>query len=293
MRLYTVKIGGEEKIAVGYKGEEGLYLQESFGLSFKDMNDLIETASDSQLELLGRRPGGLAAVSMKEVEILAPIPRPRQDVICLGVNYADHAEESAKFDAGTIIKERKYTVYFSKRVNESVPQGGNIPMYEGIVDSLDYEVELAVIIRRDAKGISAQSARQYIFGYTIVNDVSARNVQTRHSQWYLGKSLDGFMPMGPCIVTADEVGDASNLDLRCYVNGELRQNSNTKMLVKKIPEIVEELSAGMTLKAASIIATGTPAGVGFSFSPPKYLKEGDQIECRIQNIGSLFNRVVK
>jgi 2-keto-4-pentenoate hydratase/2-oxohepta-3-ene-1,7-dioic acid hydratase in catechol pathway len=293
MRLYTVKIGGEEKIAVGYKGEEGLYLQESFGLSFKDMNDLIETASDSQLELLGRRPDGLAAVSMKEVEILAPIPRPRQDVICLGVNYADHAEESAKFDAGTIKNERKYTVYFSKRVNESVPQWGNIPMYEGIVDSLDYEVELAVIIRRDAKGISAQSARQYIFGYTIVNDVSARNVQTRHSQWYLGKSLDGFMPMGPCIVTADEVGDASNLDLRCYVNGELRQNSNTKMLVKKIPEIVEELSAGMTLKAASIIATGTPAGVGFSFSPPKYLKEGDQIECRIQNIGSLFNRVVK
>lgn len=293
MRLYTVKIGNEEKIAVGYKDKEGLYLQESFGLSFKDMNDFIEKASDAQLEMLSRQPVGPASVPLEEVEILAPIPRPRQDVLCLGVNYADHAKESAKFDSDNIKSERKYTVYFSKRVNEAVPDGGKVPMYEGIVDSLDYEVELAIIIRRDAKEISAENAHDYIFGYTIVNDVSARNIQTRHSQWYLGKSFDGFMPMGPCIVTTDEVGDANNLDLQCYVNGELRQSSNTTMLIKKIPEIIEELSQGMTLKAATIIATGTPAGVGFSFDPPKYLKEGDQIECRIQNIGSLFNRVVK
>ena len=157
------------------------------------------------------------------------------------------------------------------------------------MDSLDYECELGVIIGKDAFQVSKEDVADYIFGYTIVNDVSARNLQTRHKQWYFGKSLDGFTPMGPCIVTADEFAFPPKVGISCLVNGEVRQDSNTGNLIAGIAEIISMLSEGMTLQAGTIIATGTPAGVGMGMVPPTFLKEGDVVECRIEGIGVLRN----
>lgn len=184
-------------------------------------------------------------------------------------------------------------MYFSKRLQRAVAPGDKIDGHFDICDSLDYEVELGVVIGRDAKNVKAADAGKYIFGYTIVNDVSARNLQTRHKQWYFGKSLDDFTPMGPCILSADEVGAMPELDIRCYVNGEKRQDSNTRMMIFDIPYIIEELSAGMTLKAGTVIATGTPSGVALGMPPEvqKYLESGDVVRCEIDGIGVLENTI--
>lgn len=293
MRFFTINLDGKEKVAVGYQEAEELFLLEAFGLKASDMNELIVNMTEENLALLRQPPAGATPIPFDRAVLCAPIPRPRQDVVCLGLNYFDHAKEAAKFSGEAFGGERPATIYFSKRVNEAVAPGGTISAYGGLVDSLDYEAELGVILGKDAKGVPAKEAFDYIFGYTIINDVSARNLQTKHKQWYLGKSLDGFTPMGPCIVTPDDIGDPEQLELECYVNGELRQKSSTAMLMKTIPEMIEELSAGMTLLAGTIIATGTPAGVGMGMTPPAFLKEGDKVECRIEKIGSLLSVIGK
>ena len=188
-------------------------------------------------------------------------------------------------------KDKPYTIYFSKRVSEAAGDKETIPSYKGLVDSLDYEAELGVVLGRDAKGVKAEDAEKFIFGYTIINDFSARNLQTRHKQWYLGKSLDKLTSIGPCIVTKDEIGNVADLGIRSYVNGELRQNSNTGFMIQTIGGAVEELSEGMTLLAGTLIATGTPAGVGMGFNPPKFLKTGDKVICEIDKIGRLENTI--
>ena len=225
------------------------------------------------------------------VTLLAPIPHPRQDIICLGINYRDHAEEAARFSGDAFRKERPIPIYFSKRVAEAVPPNGWIDSHPGLVEQLDYEAELVVVIGRTAKDVPANQAGEYIFGYTILNDVSARVLQTAHKQWYFGKGLDGFTPMGPWITTADEVAFPPALAISSKVNGELRQHSNTSLLMTGIAEIIEELSSGITLLPGTIIATGTPAGVGMGFDPPKFLKSGDVVECTIEGIGTLCNTV--
>jgi len=224
----------------------------------------------------------------------AVIPRPRGDVICLGVNFAAHAEESARFkgilrggDDGT----RPYPVYFSKRVREAVADGAAIPAYEGYVTQLDYEVELAVIIGRPARNVPREKAFEHVFGYTILNDVSARNLQKRHGQWFLGKSLDGFCPLGPVIVTEDEFRRPPHLSLTSRVNGEVRQHSSTDLMLFDIAYVIEDLSRGMTLESGTIISMGTPAGVGMGFNPPRFMKKGDIVECEIEGIGVLKNIV--
>jgi len=278
MKLITCLYEGEER--VGALTENGVVF-----LPYADMNTLVETASPAQLKCEG------GAVPLAEVTLLAPIPRPRQDVICLGMNYRDHEKEAAKYDADAFTKERPVAVYFSKRVSRAGDPDGVIPRYEGLVERLDYEAELAVIIGRTAKNVPASEAGDYVFGYTVLNDVSARDLQTGHKQWYFGKGLDGFTPMGPCILTADEVPFPPALDISCEVNGQLRQNSNTRLLIHGIGEIIEELSAGMTLLPGTIIATGTPAGVGMGFDPPKFLESGDEVACTIQGIGTLRSAV--
>lgn len=225
----------------------------------------------------------------EDARLLSPIPVPLQDVICLGLNYTEHAEEAAAFSSESFITKDRYPVYFSKRVFHSPADKDPVPAYEGLVDSLDYEAELAVIIGRDIKGVSPKEVPGCIFGYTILNDFSARNLQTRHTQWYLGKSLDGYTPMGPCIVTADEFSFPPALAISSTVNGELRQNSTTDMMIFGIDRIVSELSAAMTLRAGTIISTGTPKGVGMGFHPPKFLKKGDVVSCSIEGIGTLTN----
>lgn len=228
-------------------------------------------------------------VSREEIRLLAPIPRPEQDVICLGMNFADHTEEAARFHP-TMLRE-DYAVYFSKRVNEAVPDGGVIDSHPDVTQKLDYEAEVAFVIGKDAYRIPPDEAKEYVFGYTILNDVSAREVQTRHKQFYLGKSLDTFTPMGPCIVTADEFGFPPDIGLRCRVNGELRQDGNTKQWIFGIQDVISDLSAAMTLKAGTIISMGTPAGVGMGFDPPRFLKKGDVVECWADGIGVLTNLI--
>ena len=276
MKLITCLCRGEER--VGALTEEGVAF-----LPYPDMNTLIETLP----------PAAFAAASaskpvpLEDVTLLAPIPRPRQDVICLGMNYRDHEKEAARYDAEAFTKEKPAAVYFSKRVSRAGDPDGTIPRYKGLVERLDYEAELAVIIGKTARNVKAEEAGAYIFGYTVLNDVSARDLQTGHKQWYFGKGLDGFTPMGPCILTADETAFPPALEISCAVNGEERQHSNTSLLIHGIPEIIEELSAGMTLLPGTVIATGTPAGVGLGFEPPRFLEAGDVVECTIQNIGTL------
>lgn len=257
-------------------------------LPFADMNALIE-APRAQLEAAVQAAG--AALPLSTVTLLAPIPRPRQDVICLGINYRAHADESTRYDAAAFGGERPVPIYFSKRVSEAVPPQGYIESHPGLVERLDYEAELAVIIGRTARNVAAADVADYIFGYTVLNDVSARLLQTTHKQWYFGKGLDGFTPMGPCITTADEISFPPALAISSRVNGEPRQDSTTDLLITGIADIIAELSSGMTLLPGTIIATGTPAGVGMGFDPPKFLKPGDVVECSIENIGTLRNTV--
>ena len=257
-------------------------------LPFADMNALIE-APRAQLEAAVQAAG--AALPLSTVTLLAPLPRPRQDVICLGINYRAHADESTRYDAAAFGGERPVPIYFSKRVSEAVPPQGYIESHPGLVERLDYEAELAVIIGRTARNVAAADVADYIFGYTVLNDVSARLLQTTHKQWYFGKGLDGFTPMGPCITAADEISFPPALAISSRVNGEPRQDSTTDLLITGIADIIAELSSGMTLLPGTIIATGTPAGVGMGFDPPKFLKPGDVVECSIENIGTLRNTV--
>ena len=283
MKLITYRLEGAEH--VGALTSDGTAVAP---LPYADMNTLIETAS---LEDLRTAAAEARTVPLDQVELLAPIPRPRQDVICLGMNYLDHAREAAQYNAEAFDKEKPVAVYFSKRVTEAVAPEGFIERHADLVERLDYESELAVILGKTARNIRGEDAGNYIFGYTILNDVSARDVQTGHKQWYFGKSLDGFTPMGPCIVTADEIAYPPALDISAAVNGEMRQHSNTSLFITTIGQALEELTAGMTLLPGTILSTGTPAGVGMGFDPPKFLQSGDVVECTIAGIGTLRNTV--
>ena len=286
MKLVTYQYDGIER--VGALTPDGAAI---LPLPYPDMNTLIESASFADLlSAASAAESSGASVPAAEAVLCAPIPRPRQDIICLGMNYRDHLTEAANYDSA-FAKERPVTVYFSKRVSQAVAPEGFIERHAGLTERLDYENELAVILGRAARDVKAADAADYIFGYTIVNDVSAREVQTSHKQFYFGKSLDGFTPLGPCITTADEIAFPPALTLTTLVNGEPRQSSNTSLLLNSIAEIIEELSSGMTLLPGTIIATGTPAGVGMGFDPPKFLASGDVVACTIEGIGTLRNTV--
>lgn len=278
MKLYTIADNGKERAGVLRDDKIHLFKGEV------KISDIISHGMDKyEIESNG--------ISIDEADILAPIPEPAQDVICLGINYLKHGKEAAKYNKEAFLRDQPYAIYFSKRVNRAVATGEEIISHSDIVDKLDYECELAFIIGKDAKNVPIEDVQDYIFGYTIINDVSARDQQTNHKQWYFGKSLDGFTPMGPCIVTADEIVFPPELRLESTVNGELRQSAITSDMVFDIRHIVSELSSGMTLKAGTIIATGTPEGVGMGFNPPRFLKPGDEVVCEIENIGKLINKV--
>jgi 2-keto-4-pentenoate hydratase/2-oxohepta-3-ene-1,7-dioic acid hydratase in catechol pathway len=181
-------------------------------------------------------------------------------------------------------------IIFTKASNTIIGPGDVIPLHAGLTQQLDYEAELALVIGTRGTRIRRADAYRYVFGYTIANDVTARDLQLKHRQWFLGKSLDGSCPMGPYVVTADEV-NAAALDIRCWVNGELRQNANTRDLIFDIPTLIETISAGFTFEPGDIISTGTPAGVGIGFKPPKFLKTGDVVKIEIEGIGTLTNTI--
>ena len=262
------------------------------GLSYETLSDAIPFLTPQVRAGLQLAIAGIPALSVDAVQLQSPIPCPAQDVVCLGINYMAHSDEAEKYSADAFATKHQDAIYFSKRVSRAVPDGGFIEAHIDLVQKLDYECELAVILGKDARDVPAGQTKDYVFGYTILNDVSARDVQTAHKQWYFGKSLDGFTPIGPCIVTADEFDTyPPKLGIRSFVNGEKRQDSNTGLQIFDIDHVIHELSQGMTLKAGTIIATGTPAGVGMGMDPPQFLKPGDTVRCEIDGIGSLTNTV--
>jgi 2-keto-4-pentenoate hydratase/2-oxohepta-3-ene-1,7-dioic acid hydratase in catechol pathway len=284
---FTRKEHGREEL--GILREQRVLPLEELGFSFRDMNDLILRAGPWERAAMASAQGeGLA---LSEVRLLSPIPRPLQDVLCLGLNYYDHAAEASGFSKDAFGVELAAPIFFSKRVGFSQGTGAPIPAHRDLTEKLDFENELGVIIGRDADRVSPEEAPDYIFGYTVVNDVSAREVQTRHKQWYFGKSLEGFCPMGPCILTADEVPFPPRLRIWTTLNGELRQDSSTGCLIHGVAEIISTLSQGMVLRAGTVIATGTPKGVLMGGEDPVFLQPGDEVVCAIEGIGELRNTV--
>ena len=238
-------------------------------------------------------PAQGAALPLAEVQLRAPLPHPRRNIFCVGKNYHAHAQEFARsgFDSsakagGEIPAE---PIIFSK-VPECVIATGEAIEMPKVSTAIDYEAELAVVIGKGGKGILKAEAMDHVWGYTIVNDVTARDWQNRHMQWHMGKSFDTFCPMGPWLVSADTV-DGTHTRVRCWVNGQERQNASTTDLIFDIPTLIETLSAGITLYPGDVIATGTPVGVGIGFTPPKYLTAGDVVRVEIDGIGVLENPV--
>lgn len=287
MKLYTIIYEGKSHVCVETAKDQLAMLP------YDTMNHLLLDDPQRRSEILSKAYAGPATLFDDLFQVVAPIPNPLQDIICLGMNYLEHKAEAEFYDPDAFTRDRGLAVYFSKRATHCPGPGDPIPGHFNIVEELDYETELAVILGKDAKNVPRDEVFDYVFGYTILNDVSARNLQTGHKQWTFGKGLDGFAPMGPCIVTQDEFDGPPALAIRTYVNGELRQSAKTDQLIFSIVDIIHELSQGMTLKAGTIIATGTPAGVGMGFDPPRFLKVGDVVRCEIEGIGALENHVTE
>ena len=235
-----------------------------------------------------------ALVGLSEVTLKAPIPQPRRDIMAVGRNYHEHAQEfhNSGFDAtsGTTAVPEDPIIFTKATTSVSGPFDP-IPSYLDNTHSTDYEGELAVIIGKSGRGILKADAFDYVFGYSTSNDVTARTLQHKHKQWFIGKSFDGFCPMGPVLLTKDEAGDPNTFQLKTEVNGELRQDSSCSKLIFNIPTLIETISAGITLLPGDIIVTGTPVGVGIGFDPPKFLVKGDVVKVTIEPIGSIENKV--
>lgn len=238
--------------------------------------------------------GPEARLALEGVTVLPPLPLPVRNLMCVGKNYAAHAGEfrgTAGSASGVSGDLPEHPIFFTKASTAVIGPGDAIPAYLDPTASVDYEGELAVVIGTGGRGIRASDAWDHVFGYTLVNDVTSRELQKRHGQWFVGKSLDGFCPMGPMLVTADEVPDLLAALLTTTVNGELRQSGCLADLIFDIPTLIETLSRTMTLVPGDVIATGTPEGVGAGFSPPRYLRPGDQVELHVSGVGTLRSPV--
>lgn len=232
-----------------------------------------------------------ARFSYDEITLLAPIPRPAKNIFCVGRNYLDHINEGYKA-RGMEVKLPEHIQLFSKPPTTVIGPGGKIRYDEKITQKLDYEIELGVVLGKSGRDIAEDTAMEHIFGYTVINDITARDLQRLHDQWFKGKGLDASCPMGPWIITKDEIADPQNIQLTLTVNGKIRQSASTSQMIFKLPAIISELSKGLTLEAGDIIATGTPSGVGYAMDPPGLLKNGDVVRCEISGIGAIVNTVV-
>jgi 2-keto-4-pentenoate hydratase/2-oxohepta-3-ene-1,7-dioic acid hydratase in catechol pathway len=235
--------------------------------------------SDENLRVELERP-------LAEVKLLAPIPRPARNVVCVGLNYAEHASESAVTQG---IPE--VPVFFTKPSSTVIGPDADIPWHGHVSRRIDWEVELVVVIGKRGRDIAEGDALDYVFGYTVGNDVTARDLQRRHQQWYKGKGLDGFCPLGPWIVTRDEIRDPQDVHLSLRVNGESKQDAHTSDMIFSVAALISSWAQGMTLEPGDLLMTGTPSGVGFARKPPEYLQPGDVVEAEIDRIGSLRNQV--
>jgi 2-keto-4-pentenoate hydratase/2-oxohepta-3-ene-1,7-dioic acid hydratase in catechol pathway len=262
--------------------------------SIQEIIEQYETVQESlQILSTASEQGQLdeASYPLTEVTLAAPIPRPRKNIMCLATNYTEHIQETAA------LREHGGKAPIEPVIFTKAPTSINSPYGEFTIDpavstQIDWEVELGVIIGKTGKNIRQEDAMDYVFGYTVLNDITARDLQSRHKQFFKGKSLDGSCPIGPWIVTADEINDPHNLPLQLRVNGEIKQNGNTKQMIFSIRDMIAVLSLGMTLEAGDILATGTPGGVGFSRKPPEFLKPGDIMETEVTGIGTIRTTIV-
>ena len=293
MKFATIEnAAGEQSVVLVNSETERFWPVSDLISGFKgDMNQLVQSWATLKSDLVPQGEG----FPLEDVTLKAPI-LPRRNLFCVGKNYHEHAAEFSKsgFDHsakdGEIAPE--FPVVFTKTPDTVIATNDKIPRHASVTDQLDYEAEFAVSIGKGGLGISKADAYAHVFGYTIVNDMTARDLQKNHRQWFLGKSLDGFCPMGPWIATADEV-DVEDATIQCWVNGELRQNSNIGQLIFDIPTLIETISAGIELKPGDVIVTGTPVGVGIGFTPPRFLQSGDVVRIEVAGIGALENEVAE
>ena len=286
MKFATFNSGGREQVGMVDPDAARIYPIEVAG-----MVELITGFDAIDPSAIRASP----SIDLAFVEFLAPIPRPRRNIFCVGKNYRDHAREFAGsgYEAGAVKGSEidTYPAVFTKPASCVVGHGAVVEMHPTVTSEVDYEGELAIVIGRGGRDIPGADARGHVWGYTIVNDVTARDRQKNHKQWFLGKALDTFCPVGPWITTVDEVDDA-DIEIRTTVNGEMRQSANTRDLIFDVPSLISTISAGLTLVPGDIIATGTPAGVGIGFDPPRFLKAGDIVTISITGLGELSNRFV-
>ncbi len=295
MKLATILHEGRATVAL-VDPAAGLYwpLDEAVpGLPARIAGDMVACIAH-----LGRSASlaapGASGHPLDAARLLAPIPAPPHNVMCVGKNYQAHAHEFTRsgFDAGATPTDAipKHPIIFTKPSSAIAGPHDDIPLWPGLHQAVDYEAELAVVIGRGGRAIARERAMAHVFGYTIINDVTARDLQQAHKQWFLGKGIDGFGPMGPWIVTADEL-DGADLRVTCRVNGEPRQDGSTADLIFDIPTLIEVISRSVTLAPGDVIATGTPEGVGIGFDPPRFLRDGDVVEVEIAGIGAIRNTV--
>ncbi len=293
MKIYYIEQDNTKYTAVYDETNDRLYDVRSLGYDAADMISFIRLVNCDFRTLKDRFEKAKETkngVRLQDVRVLAPIEHPHRDVICMGLNYQAHAEEMAKATANAKDAIRNYPIYFGKPVDRARGDKEAIPSHKDFISTLDYECELGVIIGKDTDRVTEEEVKDHLFGYTIINDVTGREL-SRHKQNYFMKGLDGTCPMGPCIVTADEIAYPPNLNITLSVNGEERQNGYTSDMIFGIDEIVSVLSQGMVLQAGTIFATGSPTGIGFGMDPPVFLKDGDVVHCHIDQIGDLTNTV--
>ena len=294
MHLVSCEVAG--KLLLGVEAGEQIFLPSrhpEWSSAIDSVLALIDAGQSAwqQLRTISQQADASTLVSSTEVTFHAPIPRPRQNVMCLGWNYVEHVAETVQ-DPKQEVKLPRSPIVFTKAANSVNGPYSDIAIDLDISAKMDWEAELAVIIGKGGRGITEDNALDHVFGYTVINDVTARDRQKWHKQFFIGKSFSGCCPMGPSIVTTDEIADPQNLTIRSWVNSALKQDSNTKYQIFNIAQVISVLSQGMELEAGDIIATGTPSGVGYARTPPEYLMPGDLVECEVENIGKIANKIV-
>ena len=294
MRLYMVNYNESALLAISYDNEIFFIpgIADKCPIYFQSIENILNYNNGNCDELLDFiEKSNLDGKIIKKEDILPPILRPKQNIMCMGLNYEDHIKESEKVFLKDI-KRPKYPIIFTKSSLSINAPYGDIPLRKEVSLEIDWESELAVVIGKPGIHIKKENAYDYIFGYMVLNDISARDIQRNHKQFFLGKSLPGACPIGPCIVTKDEIQNPHNLKISCKVNDVIKQESNTKYQIFDIATQIESISKSTYIVPGDIIATGTPSGVGFARTPPEFLKNGDIVECEIEKIGKIVNKVV-
>ena len=288
MKLVTFHAHGQ--LAAGYLADETVVVCHEGDGAARALLALCATGADGLKAWSNKE---IRRIPLSEVTLVAPIPEPLRDIFCVGKNYFEHAKEfhSSGFDSSSRDAIPQHAIIFTKATTSVIGPGVSVNSALDTTNTVDYEGELGVVIGRRAFQVAEADAMSYVFGYTIINDVTSRELQKRHGQWVIGKGIDTFCPMGPLLVTADEISDVTKMALTTTVNGEVRQQASVADLIFDIPNLIATISATTTLLPGDIIATGTPVGVGIGFNPPKYLRPGDQMTVSITGLGDLHNPV--